>query len=183
MPHILPNARTNIMNCARSLVKELGIEKFNMRKLAAKCDMGCGTLYNYYATKNAILHDIASEDWRACCKEMKSRVSVENHPLDNIAELYECVLGFVDANKELWVFVLMAGHMTTGNMKEGRYSPERYFRDIHNILRPVLLNDIEDPRELDFICRFVAVNMCRHVVEYEQDFYLFEQAIKGFFEN
>ena len=51
-------AKNNIIQAARTVVSELGVQKATLRAIAKKADISIGTLYYYYPTKNGLLYDI-----------------------------------------------------------------------------------------------------------------------------
>lgn len=63
MPKILENPRDKILTEARGMIKENGYEKLSMRNLAKACDIGLGTLYNYFKNKYSIVIEIVRIDW------------------------------------------------------------------------------------------------------------------------
>ena len=63
MPKILEDPRDRILTEAREMIKENGYEELSMRKLAKACDIGIGTLYNYFKNKHSIVLEIIRLDW------------------------------------------------------------------------------------------------------------------------
>ncbi|MDU4910185.1 TetR/AcrR family transcriptional regulator [Clostridium baratii] len=71
MPKILENPRDKILTEARVMIKEYGYEKLSMRKLAKACDIGIGTLYNYFKNKHSIVIEIVRIDWEVSLNRLE----------------------------------------------------------------------------------------------------------------
>lgn len=55
-----------ILTTAKEIIYEEGISNVSMRKIALKCNIGVGTIYNYYPTKMDIIVAVIEEFWRNC---------------------------------------------------------------------------------------------------------------------
>lgn len=53
-----------IMQACRSIVAEKGMKALNMRLVADECNIALGTLYNYYADKDALVLATVESIWR-----------------------------------------------------------------------------------------------------------------------
>jgi AcrR family transcriptional regulator len=51
-------AKEKIVDAAKTVVSELGVQKATLRAIAAEAGISIGTLYYYYPTKNELLYDI-----------------------------------------------------------------------------------------------------------------------------
>ena len=71
MPKILENPRDKILTEAREMIKENGYEKLSMRNLAKACNIGLGTLYNYFKNKHSIVLEIVRLDWEASLNRLE----------------------------------------------------------------------------------------------------------------
>lgn len=71
MPKILENPRDKILTEAREMIKENGYEKLSMRNLAKACNIGIGTLYNYFKNKHSIVLEIVRLDWEASLNRLE----------------------------------------------------------------------------------------------------------------
>lgn len=71
MPKILESPREKILKEAKIELKKNGYKKLSMRELAKSCNIGLGTLYNYFKNKNEILKCIIREDWDYVIDELK----------------------------------------------------------------------------------------------------------------
>ena len=63
MPKIIENLRVRLMEEAKRQIAESGYAFMTMRSVAKGCGVGIGTVYNYFASKNALLAAYLLEDW------------------------------------------------------------------------------------------------------------------------
>lgn len=71
MPKILINPREKILKEAYALLKEQGYESFSMRELASRCNIGIGTVYNYFKNKMAIVGELFNDKWKHTIEGIK----------------------------------------------------------------------------------------------------------------
>ena len=63
--------RTRILDAARTLFVERGIEAVSMREIAKKINYSATTLYNHFADKEALLQAVCDEDFLALAGSMR----------------------------------------------------------------------------------------------------------------
>lgn len=69
MLRLVEDPKTLILSTASSLVSEEGLSAINMRNIAKKCDVGLGTIYNYFPTKIDLVNAVIKDFWDECFKE------------------------------------------------------------------------------------------------------------------
>lgn len=72
MPKILQNPRETILKEGYALLEEKGYKSFSMRELANRCEIGLGTVYNYFENKMAIVGEIFSFTWSEIIESLKT---------------------------------------------------------------------------------------------------------------
>ena len=72
MPKLIENLKEKLLAEAKKQLTEVGYEAMMISSLAKACGVGVGTVYNYFPSKEAILHACISEDWE------KSMAVIEN---------------------------------------------------------------------------------------------------------
>lgn len=77
MPKNLNNIKEDILLVTRELIKETGYADLNIRKIAARCGVATGTVYNYYSSKNHIIAEILLNEWNL----MLRRIDQSTRPL------------------------------------------------------------------------------------------------------
>lgn len=69
--------RRFLLDCARRIECEEGMDAVNMRRLAFEADIAVGTVYNYFDSKQAVLFELTEEYWNNAFVEMQSKVTAE----------------------------------------------------------------------------------------------------------
>jgi AcrR family transcriptional regulator len=68
--------RTSILDAARSLFVERGIEAVSMREIAKKINYSATTLYHHFADKEALLQAVCDEDFLALASGMREVIQI-----------------------------------------------------------------------------------------------------------
>ena len=69
MLRVVENPKELILSTASLIAHEEGLASINMRSIAKKCDIGLGTIYNYFPTKMDLVNAITQNFWDECFKE------------------------------------------------------------------------------------------------------------------
>ena len=80
-------SREAILQACRRIVAEEGVQALSMRRVAEACGIALGTLYNYYADKNALVLATVESIWREIFHAEKRGLPRASFP-DCVAELY-----------------------------------------------------------------------------------------------
>lgn len=67
----LENQKEIIFNVAKEILSGEDNDKFSVRMISRKCNIGMGTIYKYYGNKDDIILDITRELWMSYIKEVK----------------------------------------------------------------------------------------------------------------
>lgn len=70
--------RQKLLNTARVLAEEEGIDKLNIRSISKKAGVASGTVYNYFSGKDEILLILTKEYWKQTLLEMDAAISAES---------------------------------------------------------------------------------------------------------
>lgn len=76
-----------ILTVCRGIVAEQGIKALNMRLVSERCHIALGTLYNYYADKDALVLATVESIWREIFHGVHQDTDGVSFP-DYVAELY-----------------------------------------------------------------------------------------------
>ena len=98
-----------ILQAARKLFVEQGVEQTTIRKIASKIEYSVGTVYVYYKDKNDILHDLHTQGFRQLGGEMKVLYNVTD-PMERLTALGRVYLQFALENPDMYdlMFTLKA---------------------------------------------------------------------------
>ena len=73
MPKIIENVREQLLAETKRQIAENGYEKTTVRSVAGACDIGVGTVYNYFSSKDMLIASFMLEDWKKCLLQMKQK--------------------------------------------------------------------------------------------------------------
>ncbi|MGN0774144.1 MAG: TetR/AcrR family transcriptional regulator [Candidatus Ventricola sp.] len=79
-----------IMQVCRRIAAQEGLSALNMRAVARECGVALGTLYNYYADKDALLIATVESIWREIF-HMDGNGLIERPFPERIAHLFDCI--------------------------------------------------------------------------------------------
>ncbi len=89
--------RTRILDAARSLFVERGIEAVSMREIARQINYSATTLYHHFADKEALLQAVCDTDFLALAKGLREIMAIPDHKT-RIQALFEGYASFALQN-------------------------------------------------------------------------------------
>lgn len=90
-----------ILNGAKKLFVEKGIEQTTIRNIADEIDYSVGTVYVYFRDKNAILHDLHSIGFQELGGYFKELFAIED-PMERVKKLGLVYIKFALENSEMY---------------------------------------------------------------------------------
>jgi len=66
-----------LMDCARAIAAEEGVDAINIRSLAARAGIATGTVYNYFESKEDVLLALTEGYWLETMEEMRGAIRAE----------------------------------------------------------------------------------------------------------
>ena len=66
MPKIIENLENRLLAETEKQIREVGYSTMTVRSVAKACGVGVGTVYNYFASKDALVAGFMLEDWQRC---------------------------------------------------------------------------------------------------------------------
>jgi AcrR family transcriptional regulator len=93
--------REQILEAAKKLFLEKGIEHTTIRSIAAEIEYSVGTVYLYYQHKNEILHDLHQNGFRQLGGEMRVLTNVSD-PMERLKALGRVYIRFAVENPEMY---------------------------------------------------------------------------------
>ncbi len=134
------------------------ISKINMRYIAKNLEIGTGTIYNYFDSKEDIFFEIAVDAW-------KSRVysKIKNVSGNNIIQKFENILKIIRANcKPEEEIITLIDNSTKTDKGEKYYYLLILIKKMHNIVMDDLskcVKDILDSENIiydEFQCKMIV---------------------------
>lgn len=95
MRKINEETRQLILKSAREILATEGVEKLNIRKLAINCNIGLGTLYNYYKSKQELIREIIQERYDDICERLRIELSNEENTYKKLEVVFESLRAFI----------------------------------------------------------------------------------------
>lgn len=80
--------RETLLNTARALAEEEGLQKLNIRSIAKKAGVASGTVYNYFSGKDEILLALTKEYWKQVLLEMDDAIITDSF-CEALPEMYK----------------------------------------------------------------------------------------------
>jgi len=98
-----------ILNAAKKLFIEKGIEQTKIRNIAESINYSVGTVYVYYKDKNSILHDLHNLGFKQLGGEMRILFAVAD-PMERLKALGRVYISFALNNPEMYdlMFIMKA---------------------------------------------------------------------------
>lgn len=170
--------RDTLLDLARDIVDQNGIEAVNIRRIAQKAGIAAGTVYNYFSNKDEILLSLTEEYWKQTLTEMETAVAADSF-LEQLQQIYgflkERIQGSGGKLMNSLGSVEMAGQQRMASMQ----------RALEAILILRMEQDTRIPKELwnesfsrEKFAHFVAMNLVLLLKTEAPDFEFFIEAVK-----
>ncbi|MGH4138263.1 TetR/AcrR family transcriptional regulator [Clostridium sp.] len=111
MPKVIENLRETIILETKNILLTQGFRDLNIREIAKSCNIGTGTFYNYFSTKEDLVAEIFREDWKKVFNIVDELKLTEEPCKEKIRKIYLSIGMFV--NSYIPIFYEMA--MLNGN--------------------------------------------------------------------
>ena len=102
MPKIILNLRENILKESKNILKTESYEKLTVRRVAAKCGVAVGTVYNYFPSKEMLTAGVMLEDWNRILERMKASAELAASPMEGLEQIYAALQDYISEYSETW---------------------------------------------------------------------------------
>lgn len=144
MPKIIENLKTRLMEEAGKQIEQNGYNAMTMRSVAKACDIGVGTVYNYFPSKEALVAGYLMLDWDSCIADFDA-VSAEASSLRPVAlQIYQHLTAFARRH-----FAIFRDEAAAASFAAS-------FTGYHARLRTQLAQPLKKFCESDFAAEFLA---------------------------
>lgn len=103
--------RQELLTAARGVLAKKGYHNTKITDIAAAADIGVGTFYLYYPTKDALFLELVQETAQALQTAIEDARSQVEHPVDRVRAVNLAFFRFARENREL--FTIIFGHGNT----------------------------------------------------------------------
>lgn len=174
--------RSNLLNLARNIADEKGIDAINIRAIANKAGVATGTVYNYFSNKDEILLALTEEYWKQTLIEMKSRITADSF-CEQLQEMFDFLRKQIDQSAGKLMSSL--GNMEAAaqermlSMQSELASDLILYLEQDNKIREDIWNDTFTKKQF---AQFIMMNMIMLLKIKTPDFEFFIKIIKGIIE-
>ncbi len=174
--------RSNLLNLARNIADEKGIDAINIRAIANKAGVATGTVYNYFSNKDEILLALTEEYWKQTLIEMKSRITADSF-CEQLQEMFDFLRKQIDQSAGKLMSSL--GNMEAAaqermlSMQSELASDLILYLEQDNKIREDIWNDTFTKKQF---AQFIMMNIIMLLKMKTPDFEFFIKIIKGIIE-
>ena len=178
MRKINEETRQLILKSAREILATEGVENLNIRKLAINCNIGLGTLYNYYKSKQELIREIVQNQYNDIFERLKIQLSNEDDTYKKLKMVFESLRNFnIELNSISFEKVFPLLSKVTGDDIERIHNEgcERW-----HILRSVFKDILKD--ENDFYIESIMLLYVAHATNSTIEYSDLENLVKDMIE-
>lgn len=129
MPKAIENIRESILENGKKMLLEGSYADFNIRSLAKKCNIGLGTLYNYYESKEALAHHIFKNDWEKTLQLAEDVRHMQIPLKEKLRQIYSSLENFISQ------YMSIFHEMAQGGQKSSHHN---YYLEIYHKVKELL---------------------------------------------
>ena len=150
MPKIIENVRGLLINEAKKQIEESGYESVTIRSIARGCQIGLGTFYNYFKSKDTLIATYLLEEWNERIERINLQSETETDPMALVKSINFELSEFLKNNASIF--------MANGAAKAFQTSSRTYHKFlIKQISEPLCKVCQRDGYEnSEFLSQFVA---------------------------
>lgn len=172
-----------ILNEAMNIAHTEGLSKISMRKIANNCNIGLGTIYNYYPTKDDIILDLVEKFWSCCFEGFDDVCKDDLDFFKTMENIYFHMLNYLNRFKKHcleYMSELPLSSKSKGKTKEGEFLKEiiYVFVRIYNKHKNEFRSDIDKEFDSYEVSRFILDNMFAMLKRFECDYTFFDLALR-----
>lgn len=137
-------SKEELIRVSKKIIIEEGISSFSMRKLAKKCKISVGSIYNYFPSKIELLNEIIENVWDEIFFPIFEIKKIDNFNI-TVLTLFELIK---KGNKKFPEFFnLHSIHFASEEKEQGRKLMHEYFSKVQKLLIISLENDEKIKKE------------------------------------
>jgi AcrR family transcriptional regulator len=173
-PHLRRDAvenRARILDAARSLFTESGIEAVSMHRIAQRAGVGQATLYRHYVHKGELCRDLMADTMERARAEFETywRESAGQPALDRLDGV---ITRFVSILDEKLPYLAAIGEACSGESRTSKFNLPEY-RWIHGIVTELLDAALAEgsipPADSDFTAHAILAGLSPDLYQYQRD--------------
>jgi AcrR family transcriptional regulator len=111
MPRMIEDLRENLLQQARQLLLEDGGGGLTIRRVAARCHVAVGTVYNYFQSKDELMAQVMLREWRASMDSMHRIAQHAPTVMEGLESMCREVRSFAALYRDVWMRYAETGGM------------------------------------------------------------------------
>lgn len=147
MPKIIENLESRLIEEARRQIEQFGYGAVTIRSVAKACDVGVGTVYNYFSSKDELLATYMLRDWKECVAAIEAVSEQSQSPEPVVRCMHDQLCAYAGRNSAIFRDEAAVSGFS------GSFS--RY----HGMLRKQLSAPLRKFCETDFAASFIAESL------------------------
>lgn len=147
MPKIIENLKDRLIAAAKQQLEESGYSAVTIRSVAKACNVGVGTVYNYFPSKEALIATHLLEDWNICVNMITQTAHCATEPQPVVKCIYEQLVWFSERHQVIFQDKAAASGFAGS------------FSQYHGRLRSQLADPVRKFCNDDFTALFVAESL------------------------
>jgi AcrR family transcriptional regulator len=97
MPKVIENLRETIILESKNILLTQSFKDLSIREIAKRCNIGTGTFYNYFSTKEQLAVEIFRQDWKKVSNLVDELKLSEAPCKEKFREIYASIGTFVNS--------------------------------------------------------------------------------------
>lgn len=154
-----------------------------MRKVAAKCNIALGTIYNYYPNKIDIVIAVVEDFWRECFINIDLILDENLDFFQQLEKLYFYLLNYLEQFENDWLKDLTS--LSSSNRKKGREKEFKYILRFYKMLIRLLESHKDEFNKEVFnkfnreeILKFIIQNIFLMLKTFQKNYSFFDYTLK-----
>ena len=147
MPKIIENLKDRLVDEAKKQLEESGYGAVTIRSVAKACDVGVGTVYNYFPSKEALIATHLLADWKECVDTITRTAQTSSDPQPVLHCVYTQLVAFADRHQAIFRDEAAATCFAGS------------FSQYHALLRSQLASPLGKFCDSEFTAQFVAESL------------------------
>ncbi|MFT5872534.1 MAG: AcrR family transcriptional regulator [Clostridium sp.] len=135
MPKVIENLRETIILGAKNILLTEGFKDLNIREIAKNCNIGTGTFYNYFSTKEELVSEIFRDDWNKVSNLVEALKITDEPCKEKFRKIYTSIKLFVSS------YITIFYEMATINGNNNRCTEANRYEVLYTKISELL--DIE----------------------------------------
>ena len=134
----LATTQQDILNISKKYILQNGIASFNIRSIAAECNISVGTIYNYFPSKTRLIVATVENVWSEIFEPLNDLISFERFD-----EAFRCMFETIKSGNLKYpeFFSMHSLNFASSQKKEGMLMMDTYFSQLKEKLLFVLKKD------------------------------------------